>query len=68
MKDLKSITDACVKVNSFENEADDIPNTCSLHLILIFFIKSKVTLFYYFYYWLFGLFGLAIAWDDEMML
>lgn len=35
MKDLKSITDACVKVNSFENEADDILDTALKQLFLL---------------------------------
>ena len=34
MKDLKSITDACVKVNSFENEADVILDKALQHLFL----------------------------------
>ncbi len=35
MKDLKSITDACVKVNSFENEADDILDAALKQLFLL---------------------------------
>ena len=35
MKDLKSITDACVKVNSFENEADDILDSALKQLFLL---------------------------------
>lgn len=35
MKDLKSITDACVKVNSFENEADDILDEALKQLFLL---------------------------------
>lgn len=35
MKDLKSITDACVKVNSFENEADDILDDALKQLFLL---------------------------------
>lgn len=35
MKDLKSITDACVKVNSFENEADDILDVALKQLFLL---------------------------------
>lgn len=35
MKDLKSITDACVKVNSFENEADEILDNALKQLFLI---------------------------------
>lgn len=34
MKDLKSITDACVKVNSFENEADVILDKALQYLFL----------------------------------
>ena len=34
MKDIKSITDACVKVNSFENEADVILDKALRHLFL----------------------------------
>lgn len=35
MKDLKSITDACVQVNSFENEADDILDDALKQLFLL---------------------------------
>jgi uncharacterized protein len=35
MKDLRSITDACVKVNSFENDADDILDNALKQLFLI---------------------------------
>lgn len=34
MKDIKSITDACVKVNSYENEADEILDKALKHLFL----------------------------------
>lgn len=34
MKDIKSITDACVKVNSYENEADEILDKALRHLFL----------------------------------
>lgn len=34
MKDLKSITDACVKVNYFENQADEILDKALKHLFL----------------------------------
>ncbi len=35
MKDLKSITDACVKVNSYENEADEILDNALKQLFLL---------------------------------
>lgn len=35
MKDLKAITEACVKVNSFENEADDLLDTALKQLFLL---------------------------------
>jgi predicted phosphate transport protein (TIGR00153 family) len=35
MKDLKSITDACVKVNSLENEADEILDNALKQLFLL---------------------------------
>ncbi|MDI9318921.1 MAG: DUF47 family protein [Phycisphaerales bacterium] len=35
MKDIKSITDACVKVNSLENEADEILDNALKQLFLI---------------------------------
>lgn len=35
MKDLKAITDACVKVNSFENEADDLLDNALKQLFLL---------------------------------
>lgn len=34
MKDIKLITDACVKVNSYENEADEILDKALKHLFL----------------------------------
>lgn len=35
MKDLKSITDACVKINSLENEADDVLDNALKNLFLL---------------------------------